>query len=201
MIYLIGAGGHARVIAEILELTGRPAGGAFDNDLSKTLWDYPVYLFPGPFNAASDQLILAIGDNKIRQRLASLYAALEFAIAIHPGSIISSRVSIGKGTVIMGAALINSGTSIGNHCIINSHASVDHDCKVGDYVHISPNVTLCGSIEIGSGTHIGAGAVIIPGKKIGANSVIGAGSVVITDIPDNCTAVGNPARIIKEKSN
>lgn len=197
MIYLIGAGGHARVITEILEMTGNAPGGAFDTDLTKSLFNYPIYQFPGPFDPLNDKLIICIGDNKIRLKLASMYGAFDFAMAIHPATNISPRVILGTGTIVMGGVLVNSGSVIGKHSILNSNASVDHDCILGDFVHISPNVTLCGGIHIGSGTHIGAGAVIIPGIKIGKGAVIGAGSVVIRDIPDHCTAVGNPARILK----
>ena len=196
MIYLYGAGGHAKVIVDIIESCGKTVAGIFDKDPVKKIREFPHFFFPGPFNFESDQLIISIGNNAIRRRIANELTA-KYYTAIHFNTIISKYASIGEGTVVMGGALINADTIIGKHCIINSNASVDHDCFLGDFVHISPNVTLSGGIDVGENVHVGAGAVIIPGKKIGTNSIIGAGAVVIKDVPDNVTVVGNPARIIK----
>jgi len=198
MIYLYGAGGHAKVVADILECSGITIGGFFDADSRKKLWGYPYFSFPGPFSSAEDQLIISIGDNATRKKIAETYN-VKYAIAVHPSAIISLHSNIGEGCVIMGNALINADAVIGNHCIINSNASVDHDCVLGNFVHISPGAVLCGGVTVGDGTQIGAGAIILPGKKIGANTVIGAGTVVNIDIAENNTAVGNPVRVLKKQ--
>jgi acetyltransferase EpsM len=198
MIYLYGAGGHAKVIAEILERCGKTVAGIFDDDPAKTIWNFPNQKFPGSFNFSSDELILSIGNNLVRKKIADVVDA-NYHTAIHPSAIISSYSAIKEGSVVMGGALINADSHIGKHCIINSHASIDHDCILEDFVHVSPNATLCGGIFVGECTSIGAGAVIIPNKHIGCNVTIGAGAVVISDIADNSIVVGNPARIIKTK--
>lgn len=195
MIYLYGAGGHAKVIADILELKGLSIGGYFDDDPAKKIWHYPGFSYPGSFDLLTDELIISIGNNTTRKKIAEKIITKYFT-AIHPTAIISAHAAIGEGTVVMGGALINADTVIGKHCIINSNAVVDHECILGNFVHISPNTTLCGNVHVGECAHIGAGAVVIQGKKIGAHSVIGAGAVVITDIPDNVVVVGNPARSI-----
>ncbi len=196
MIYLYGAGGHAKVIVDILEMKGTSIAGYFDDDPTKKIWNYPGFSFPGSFDLLSDGLIVSIGNNIMRKKIVDAVTAKYFKV-IHPSAIISSHSAIGEGTVVMGGALINADTQIGKHCIINSNAVIDHECIIGDFVHVSPNATLCGNVEVGQLSHVGAGAVVIQGKKIGTNAVIGAGSVVITDIPDNVVAVGNPAKIIK----
>jgi acetyltransferase EpsM len=198
MIYLYGAGGHAKVVADILECSGKTVAGVFDDDLAKQFWDFPNLTFPGPFNFLSDELILSIGNNITRKKI-SMRIPASYGMAVHPSAIISTHSSISEGSVVMGGALINADSHVGKHCIINSHASVDHDCILEDFVHISPNATICGSVFVGECSHIGAGAIIIPGKKIGANVTIGAGTVVISDVPDGIVVVGNPARIIKMK--
>ncbi|MFN2439405.1 MAG: NeuD/PglB/VioB family sugar acetyltransferase, partial [Chitinophagaceae bacterium] len=171
MIYLYGAGGHAKVIADILERCDKPIGGFFDQDTNKKIWNYSVFSFPGPFNFLEDELIISIGDNNVRKKIATTHD-VKYANAIHPATIISVHSFLGCGCAIMGGVLINADTIIGNHCIINTSASIDHDCVIGDFVHISPNATLCGGVTLGNGVHIGAGATILPGKKIGANTII-----------------------------
>ncbi len=198
MIYLYGAGGHAKVVADILECCNKKVAGIFDDDPAKQFWRFFNLQFPGPFNFSSDELILSIGNNLIRKKIANKVNA-KYHTAIHPSAIISSYSAIREGSVVMGGALINADSKIGKHCIINSHASIDHDCVLEDFVHVSPNATLCGEVFVDECSHIGAGAIIMPGKKIGANTVIGAGAVVISDIPGNVVVVGNPARIIKTK--
>jgi sugar O-acyltransferase (sialic acid O-acetyltransferase NeuD family) len=195
MIYLYGAGGHAKVIIDILEMSGKTVAGIFDDDPLKSIWRFSPLMFPGPFDLTTDELIISIGNNTIREKVSKL--AAKYHTAIHPSAIVSSYASIAEGSVIMGGALINADAIIGKHCIINSHASVDHDCILEDFVHISPNATLCGSVYVGRCSHIGSGAVIIPGKKLGKYAIVGAGAVVISDIPDNAVVVGNPARVIK----
>ncbi len=199
MIYLYGAGGHAKVVIDILESSGEIVAGIFDDDSAKTIWKFPRLEFPGPFSLSADKLILSIGNNLIRKKIA-MQLDVDYHTAIHPSAIISAYAYIDTGSVLMGGVLINADSKIGRHCIINSHASIDHDCVLQDFTHISPNATLCGDVFVGECTHIGAGAIIIPGKKIGPNTIIGAGAVVVSDIPGNVIAVGNPARIIKENN-
>jgi len=198
MIYLYGAGGHAKVIIDILECNGKTVTGIFDDDPAKTIWNFPALKFPGIFDPLIDKLILSIGNNLTRKQI-SMMIEVDYCTAVHPSAIISRYSFINKGTVVMSGALINADTQVGNHCIINTGASIDHDCILKDFVHISPNATLCGGVCVDECSQIGAGAIVIPGKKIGANVIVGAGTVVISDIPDNTVVVGNPARIIKTK--
>lgn len=199
-IYIYGASGHAKVIAEIAELNGFHILGAIDkNVLLKILLNkYPVVMRLDELSVASSKMIIAVGNNTHRRRIAEgELAGYHFAKLIHTKACISSYSDIGEGTVIMAGAIINAGCKIGKHCIINTNATIDHDCVLEDYVHISPNAALAGNVIVGAGTHIGIGASIIQGINIGKNCIIGAGSVIIKDIPDDCTVVGNPGRILK----
>ncbi|WP_449398442.1 hypothetical protein [Chryseobacterium wanjuense] len=100
----------------------------------------------------------------------------------------------------MPGVTINAIVKVGRHCIVNTNASIDHDCILEDFVHISPNVALGGNVYVGEGTHVGIGVNVIQGITIGKWCTIGAGAVIISDVPDGCTVVGNPGRIIKSKS-
>lgn len=192
-IYLYGASGHAKVIADIVEaMGGRVAGLIDDNESVQELLGIPVV------HAFTEQspLILSIGNNRIRKELAEKLRT-EFAVAVHPSAVVSSSARIGEGTVVMAGAIVNACAKTGRHCIVNTGASIDHECCLGDYVHVSPHATLCGNVTVGEGTWIGAGATVIQGVKIGRWSMIGAGSVVTKDVPDGWLAVGNRCKLFK----
>lgn len=197
-MHIIGAGGHAKVIVDILlELDIQISGVWDENPDLKTFMGYPVN---GNFEAfkkiKTDEVIIAIGSNFIRKKIAEELSENQ-VIAIHPKSAVSKYSSVGIGTVIMPNATVNAGSMIGIYAIVNTNASVDHDCNLGDFVHISPQAALGGNVRIGEGTHIGIGASVIQGIKIGKWATIGAGAVVIRDVPDYAVVVGNPGRIIK----
>jgi sugar O-acyltransferase (sialic acid O-acetyltransferase NeuD family) len=198
MIYLIGAGGHAKVILEILELQGEKIGGLCDKNPKVTsLFGYSVSAFlPKGFNVIEDSLIVSIGNNSLRKKI-SLNSNYNYFLAIHPNATISKRAEIAAGTVVMAGVSINSGVKIGSHSIINTNASIDHDCYLEDYVHISPNAALAGNVYVSEGTHIGIGACIIQGVKIGRWATIGAGSVVLKDVPDYAVVAGVPGIVMK----
>ncbi|MEY8759780.1 acetyltransferase [Chryseobacterium tongliaoense] len=194
-MYLYGASGHGKVVAEIAEENGYIIENYIDKDpLKKLLLEYTV-LHEVPQNDID--VTISIGDNSIRKKIADENQSFNYITLIHPKTVISKRAKIAEGTVVMPGVIINSEVTVGKHCIINTNASIDHDCEIGDYVHISPGASLAGNVLVGQGTHIGIGASIIQGVKIGKWSVIGAGAVIIREVPDGATVVGNPGRIIK----
>jgi acetyltransferase EpsM len=147
--------------------------------------------------------LTAIGDNPRRQRvvdtLERLYGEhlLPWTL-IHPMSYVGQGVEIGCGTCLAPNAIVTCRTRIGRHSILNVKVSVSHDCVIGDFVNLNPAATVCGNVTIGSGAYIGAGATVKDKIKIGAGAIIGAGAVVVDDMPPGVTAVGVPARIIKQ---
>ncbi|WP_426481871.1 acetyltransferase [Chryseobacterium sp. R2ACT005] len=194
-MYLFGASGHGKVIADIATANDIKIKAFIDQDITKKeCYGLPVL---NTLPADQEKLIISIGNNAIRKKIAQEIKN-EIGILIHPKSINSDSVTIEEGTVVMGGVVINAETTIGKHCIINTNASVDHDCVIEDFVHISPNAALAGGVEIGEGTQIGIGASVIQGIKIGKWCVVGAGAVIINDIPDYSVVVGNPGKIIKK---
>ena len=143
--------------------------------------------------------IIAIGSNKVREKISKKYPKLNYYTTIHPKSIISREVEIGAGTVVMANVVINPASTIGKHCIINTSSVVEHDSKLGDYVHISPNATLCGGVSIDDNSWVGAGSVVRQQIHIGKDVTVGANSVVVKDIENSCIVAGNPTKKIKEK--
>lgn len=193
-----GASGHAKVVLDILETCGKKVDFIVDDnpDLYELL-GYPVKRNIGSY----DEAIIAIGSSSIRKKIVESLEVRKFPVVIHPSALVSSRATVGEGTVVMQGAIVQSCARVGKHCIINTGASVDHDCELSDFVHIAPHATLSGAVKVGAGTWIGVGAVVKQGVQIGANCMIGAGSVVVKDIPDDVTAYGNPCRIRINASN
>ncbi len=194
---LYGASGHAKVVISCLRMNGMEVLAIFDDDISKKeLWGIPVV---GSYNAdfePNQPLIISIGFNDIRQKIASIVQH-DIAQIIHSSAEIDDSVRIGKGSVIFQSATIQADAVIGQHCIINTSASVDHDCQIADFVHIAPNATLCGNVRVGMGTLIGAGSIVAPNLTIGQGCLIAAGSVITRSIPDFAVVRGNPGRVIK----
>ncbi|MEO8234885.1 MAG: acetyltransferase [Flavobacterium sp.] len=200
-IILYGASGHCKVIIDILQSNNQIIKVVIDDapKLNRIL-GFSI-LNASEFDFSSIQnMILSIGNNKVRKKISDKYQA-NFVTAIHPKSIISKSVIIGKGSVVMAGVIINSDTKIGNHCIVNTGAIVEHDCIISNFVHICPNASLAGAVVVGEGSQIGIGATIIQGIKIGKWVTVGAGSVIIKDVPDYSVIVGNPGRIIKVNEN
>lgn len=191
-VYLFGAGGHAKVIIDILQLNDITVEELYDDN--KTIKDFMgIPISP----EIKSPLIISIGNNSIRKKIATDLNEVTYDKAISTNAVISRNVSIGDGTVIVQGSIIQSCSQIGKHVIINTAATVDHDCNIHDFVHIAPGVNLCGGVEVGEGTLIGAGSTVIPGIKIGQWCIIGAGSVITNDIPDNVVAAGVPCKVIK----
>lgn len=192
-MYIIGAGGHGKVVAEIAELRGELIDSFIDeNESIKCLWEYPVI---SSFPQSIIRAVIAIGDNRSRKEISRFFNA-HYLCLLHPFSQISSRANVGEGTVVVGGAIINADAQIGKHVIINTNSSVGHDVYIEDFVHIAPNVALAGDVRIGEGTFVGMGASVLPGVKIGKWCTIGAGSVVLQNVPDGTMVAGNPARVI-----
>ena len=155
MIELIGDGGHAAVIRDLIRSRER-LDKAFE----------------------ADGIIIAVGNNRDRKREAESRKGTHFTYLIHPSATVASSALIGMGTVIMAGAVVQARAVIGMHCILNSGCTVDHDAVLADFVHISPGANVCGAVEIGEGAWIGANATVIQGMKIAPWTVVPAGSTV-----------------------
>ncbi|MBT3322250.1 MAG: acetyltransferase [Anaerolineae bacterium] len=210
-IFIIGSGGHAKVIIGIVEKEGKynilgllnaqPNIGekilgyevlGKDTDLGKFV---KIHAIKG--------VIIAVGDNftrsKVVERIKKENSELSFFSAIHPASAISSDVIIGQGTVIMAGVSVNVTSSIGEFCILNTNSSLDHDSEMDDFASLAPGVTVGGECEIGEYSAINIGAILLPRIKIGEHSVIGAGSLINKPVASFEVVYGSPAKKIRER--
>ena len=203
-----GGAGHAKVVADILRLTGEFEIVGFIDDVNprrigSEFCGFPILGGREEFeklkNVGVTHVIFGFGDCNARLRLADVVRAsgFELATAIHPSATVARDVQIGVGTVIAAAVVLCPGASVGQNVIINTCASVDHDCEIGNAVHLSPGVHVGGHVTVGQGTWVGIGATIRDHIRIGSGSMIGAGAVVVKDVPDQVVSFGVPSRVIR----
>jgi sugar O-acyltransferase (sialic acid O-acetyltransferase NeuD family) len=205
LILVYGAGGHGKVVADILLSRGDCAiDGFIDDDPSShgsTVNGIPVIggaeTMEPELQKGRVAVVLAIGSNVRRKQIAEKCAewGAELLTAIHPTATVSQSARIGPGTVVMAGAIVNPSAEVGAGVIVNSGAVIEHDVIVGDYAHVSPNAAMGGGSRLGALSHLGLGAIVLPGVAIGQRSVIGAGAVVTRQMADDIVAVGVPAQI------
>lgn len=197
-IVIIGAGGHARVIADILRCRGERLLGYLDDKDASAFPDLPMLgklADIGRF--AEHRFIIGIGHNATRRAIALQHPELTYYTAIHPSAVIASDVRIGEGCAVMANAVINTGSVLLEHCIVNTAATLDHDNELAAYVHISPGAHLSGTVTVGEETWLGTGALVCNNVNLCGGCMIGAGAVVTRDITEPGTYVGVPARLLK----
>ncbi len=196
-VWVLGGGGHAKVVIATLESVGETIAGVYDDDRSKDgaslLGSDIVTPTPGErwWAEGKRRAFIAIGDNAIREKISA--TAAEWVVAQHANASVHTSVSVGEGSLICAGVVIQPDVSIGRHVIANTSCSIDHDCVVDDFAHIGPGATLAGGVTVGRRSFVGAGATIIPGVTLGADVTVGAGSVVLRDVAAGQTVAGVPA--------
>lgn len=205
-LIVAGAGGHCKVVLDIILEDGKyEPVGLLSSGKEEAVLGVPVIgnddNLEELFAAGVRCGFVAVGSNRIRAKVAKKMREIGYQLItpISRFAVVSRFSKIGCGTVVMPGAVVNAGAEIGEGCILNTNCSVDHDCVLEDYVHIAPGCAVSGFTKIGSGSFLGTGARVIDGIQIGSNIMLGAGAAAISDLPNNCTAVGVPARVIKSK--
>ena len=210
-VIILGAGGHARVLIELLIAAGQKILGVIDINKNKGDVFFGVQVLGNDeainvFSSDEVDLVNGIGslpgqDDRFAAAKEFRKKGYRFASVIHPASIVASEVVIEEGVQIMAACVLQPGVEIGMDSIINTGVIIDHDCKIGKNCHLAPAVTLSGGVKVNDGVHIGTGSSVIQNKIIGANTVIAAASVVYHDIPKNVTYIQSRQEIIKPHKN
>ena len=209
-IILIGAGGHAKTIADTIEKQNLFEIAGFIDLGDKGNQFYHAYRIIGNDEDLADfyesgirHAFVCIGFVGNYAARAKIYDKLikigyQLPTIIDETAIVAEDAQLGAGTYVGRNAVVNAEVSIGKMCIINTAAIVEHESVIGNFSHIAVGAVLCGKTKVGESVLIGANATVIQNIKIGAESIVGAGSVVLKDSPPSCTAVGNPAKIIKK---
>lgn len=200
-VVVIGAGGHAKVVIELLRANGEDVAFsiAAEGYEESTCLEVPVLIgdhqIRSLWEVGHRHAIVAIGDNSLREALSkkARTTGFTFVNAVSPSATVSPTAKLGVGVVIMAGAVVNAAADVGDHSIVNTLASVDHDSLIGALVHIAPNCAIAGNVRIGNKAFVGIGSTILPNITVGPGAMIGAGSVVTKDVLTG-TVAGVPAR-------
>ena len=208
-LLILGAGGHAKVVAETAIACGFASRVVFLCDRCSCPSEYPPVLgWPviGPlsFSLQSEcrmkfpAALVAIGNAETRlywiQKLQAVGYSLP--VLIHPMAWISPSSQIGPASVVLSHSTVQAHAFIGTGSILNTGCSIDHDSQLSDGVHICPGARVAGEVHVGARSWIGIGASVIQQIRIGSDVTVGAGAVVVRDLSDGVTAVGVPARAL-----
>lgn len=208
-LLVMGAGGHAREVLDVLEAA---AGGPAAVESTS------LYAEPGATSAAAADLVRArgyrlldhipedathylpaVGDPGLRRHFAEVAegAGLAPGRAVSPLAAVPPSLSDVPGLVCFAGTLVSTNVTLGRHCHLNLGCRISHDVRIGDFATVSPGVLLTGAVTVEDGVFLGAGAVVLPGRRIGRGAVVGAGAVVVRDVCPGSTVAGNPARPLR----
>ena len=201
-LVLIGAGGHASVIADACEKNGfLPEGYLAPCPSTHPFAARLAYL--GNDNRLDDEafrrgncFIIGMGEMAARARIADNFRRLNLTTRniVHPSAIIGKHVDLEGGVFIAAGAVVNSGSRIGAHAILNTGSIIEHDCVLEELVQIGPGAILAGGVVCGKAASIGAGGVILPGVQVGSGAIVGAGAVAVRNVPAESVVIGVPAK-------
>lgn len=206
-VLIIGAGGHAKVLADALLASGRQVLGFLENSAKD---GHHAEVLPGLLVLGTDEVLLnykpaevelvnglgGIDCGGLRRRVQTKLEAdgWHFSGVCHPASQVSPFAFVSAGVQLLANCVVQAGARLGMGTIINTAAVVEHDSTLEEYVHVAPRAVLCGNTHVGCNSHIGAGAIVRQGLILGSNTLVGAGAVVVKDFEGQGTLIGVPAR-------
>ncbi|THB65922.1 MAG: acetyltransferase [Gammaproteobacteria bacterium] len=211
-LIIIGAGGHASVLVDVLRLQQQEllAIVSLDRMPKRLVLDEITQYSNDDDILEHDKsevlLVNGIGsmpEGKARYEIFKKFCSLgyKFETIVAPSAIVSPFAKLGSGVQIMAGAIVQAGAVIGDNTIINTGAIIDHDCVIGANNHIAPGVTLSGQVKTGNHVHIGTGACVINLVSIGESAVVGVGAIISQDLPAGETAYGYRGKSQNEWSN
>lgn len=208
-IAIIGAGGFGREVKTIIDAINKIMPtynfiGFYDDGFAKNeiINGFPVLGPISSLNNAEEELcvIIAVGNPLTKEKIYTklVNKNLVFPNLIHPSVIMSDNfVKLGIGCIICAGTIITCNIQIHNFITLNLACTVGHDTTINDFCSFMPSVNISGEVIIKKCVYVGTGAKIINQLEIGENTIVGAGAVVSKTLPNNCTAVGVPAKPIK----
>lgn len=207
-IYILGAGGHGKVLLEAIKRMG----------FQKIFWISPELkkgeMKEGVSCRGNDEDILELNPKNIllangigflpksslRKKTYEKFknAGFQFLTIKDPMAYISETAHIKEGAQILMGSKVQAGVLVGENTIVNTGAQIDHDGRINAHCHIAPGAILCGDVCVEENVFIGAGSIVIQGVYLGQSSIIGAGTTITKDIKSNKLVRGEASLYEKE---
>ncbi len=188
-VLLVGAGGHAKAVVDILQARGLAPTIYVDPRRS----DWIEARLPGIRHFASEddaalpsvaRFVLAVGGTSAsalarRRELGAMLTLRGWSAlgVVHPSAIVSPSAVVGPGATVLAGAVVQPDAVLGRFAIVNSRAVVEHDAGVGAGSHVAPGAIVLGGAQVGEDVMIGAGAVVLPGDRVANGALVRALSV------------------------
>ena len=209
-LVIFGAGGLGREVLRLVRQINEThptwdVRGFYDEQppATATIAGLPYLGTCADLNAANEPLSVAVAVGSSVSRAAVVAqltsAQLTFPVLVHPGVALGpyQGIVLGPGSIVQQGCMLTCDIALGRFVLLNLGCTVGHDAVLGDFCSLMPHANVSGAARLETGVYLGANATVIQGVRIGAHSVLGAGAVAVRDIPAHCTAVGVPARVIK----
>lgn len=202
-LLLVGASGLAREVLPLLRGAGRESLGILDDrhpDLPRTIAAVPVLGGIEDVAAHPDaEVLVCVGSGLTRAALVERMSRAgvdesRFAVVVDPSVRNPGGSSIGHGSILLANVTITADAVVGAHVVVMPAVTITHDSLVDDFATLAAGVSIGGGARIGRAAYLGMNASIAPGVSVGAGATIGMGAVVLTDVPDEETWAGVPAR-------
>lgn len=209
-IFVLGIGGSTPVFIDIAEACDYKIAGLYHYNDERTGENDHGYPILGSFedlyqsDIKGKMFLLSQGDMKIREEVTNKIKQLGGLIPtlVHPTSVISKYAKISEEGVVIGAnCIVQADSVIKSNAVLRDMALVCHQTTIGNYCFVGPKALVGAHIVVENFAFIGQDTLLVSGKvgTMGANSLLGAGAVLTKELPANVVAVGNPARVIKER--
>ena len=205
LIYVLGTGGLAREMAQLLHQLGQ--GEAFAGFIAERSEDVGRAMTLGRVvgddtwllaRDGSADVVVGIGHPAARAAACEPYVAAGerygFPNLVHPSAVLDERfVRLGRGNVVTAGCVFTVDIAVGDFNLFNWGVTVGHDARIGSCCTLNPGAHISGGVTVGDRVLVGTGAEILEGRSVGPDASVGAGAVVTHDVPGGVIVTGIPA--------
>ncbi|GAA3928639.1 acetyltransferase [Hymenobacter algoricola] len=207
-LVIVGAGGLGREVRVLVQQLNdhHPTWnllGFYDDVRPAAALPLPYLGSIAELNATPEAVAVAVavGNSHSRTTVVARLTSphLSFPSLIHPSVAQApyQQLHISEGCIITQGCILTTDIQLGRHVLLNLGCTIGHDAVLEDFCSLMPHANVGGEAHLESMVYLGTNATVINQVRVGARTIVGAGAVAVRDLPPDCTAVGVPARVIK----